>query len=304
MSGTTLNSSAALSDGDKGDITVSASGATWTIDNAAVTLAKITNAAANSKLLGSGSAGSGAAYSEITLGTGLSMSGTTLNASGVSDADDVTYTPTTLADWDGSADPGDVEQALDQLAERVKDMETAPPGSTQGTHDVPIPAGGMLARLTNGATYGVIDMGAGTPEFPYYAFDATTQQFVTINWDPPKSWDRGTVTAIFKWFHPATTTNFGVVWGIRAVGIGDNESLSIALNTAQTVADTGGTTNNLYISAATPAVTIGSSGGLAARDNIQFEVYRLPSDGSDTMAVEARLISVTLLITTNADTDA
>jgi hypothetical protein len=41
------------------------------------------------------------------------------------DADLVTYTPTTLADWDGASDPGDVEQALDQLAERVTDVEGA-----------------------------------------------------------------------------------------------------------------------------------------------------------------------------------
>lgn len=41
------------------------------------------------------------------------------------DAADVTYAPTTAADWDGSADPGDVDGALDQLAERVKDIEDA-----------------------------------------------------------------------------------------------------------------------------------------------------------------------------------
>lgn len=55
---------------------------TGKIINSAVTYAKIQNVSANSVLLGAGSAGSGAAPTEITLGTNLSMSGTTLNASG------------------------------------------------------------------------------------------------------------------------------------------------------------------------------------------------------------------------------
>jgi len=65
-----------------GDVTASGSGSVAaTIANDAVTFAKMQNAIASSKLVGSGASGIGANYEEITLGTNLSMSGTTLNAS-------------------------------------------------------------------------------------------------------------------------------------------------------------------------------------------------------------------------------
>lgn len=81
--GSDCGSGGSLTDGDKGDITVSSSGSAWAIDSAAVSLSKIANASASSKLLGSGSSGSGASYSEITLGSGLSMTSTTLSVPGI-----------------------------------------------------------------------------------------------------------------------------------------------------------------------------------------------------------------------------
>ncbi len=76
-SGSLVCTVGALADGDKGDITVSSSGATWTIDNGAVSLAKMANMATAS-VIGRNTAGSGAPeiLSMSTLGTMLGLPAT------------------------------------------------------------------------------------------------------------------------------------------------------------------------------------------------------------------------------------
>lgn len=80
--------SASVADGDKGDITVSATGTTWTIDNSAVTYAKVQNVSATNRLLGRSTAGAGP-MEEITVGGDITQSGSnfTINANAVTDSD-------------------------------------------------------------------------------------------------------------------------------------------------------------------------------------------------------------------------
>jgi len=75
-----LLNAASVTDADYGDITVTGAGTIWTIDPLAVTYAKMQNVSAISKLLGRGSGAGVGSPEEITLGTNLTMVGTTLNA--------------------------------------------------------------------------------------------------------------------------------------------------------------------------------------------------------------------------------
>ena len=137
MSGTTLNAAggSGVADGDKTDITVSGSGATWTIDPGAVTYSKLQPATAAARLLGRGSTSAGE-WQELTLGSNLSLSGTQLNASGASgvadgDKGDITAS-SSGATW--TIDPGVVIYTKMQnvsATQRLLGRNTAGAGSME-----------------------------------------------------------------------------------------------------------------------------------------------------------------------------
>jgi hypothetical protein len=247
--------------------------AAGTIANAAVTFAKIQNVAGNS-VLGRAAAGGGdlseiaigssqlfgrgatGNLTAITLGTNLSMSGTTLNAAG-----------------------GGI-----------------------GKQTIFVPASSMLPRITNGPSLGSLETATNRVNVSTLDFDPTTQEFAQFQIAMPKSWDEGTVTYEVIWYHPSTTTNFGVVWSLAGVALSDTNALDTAFGTAVQVTDTGGTTNALYDSPESTAVTIGNVP--AENDYVIFQIARVPADGSDTMAVDARLLGIRLFYTTNAGNDA
>lgn len=171
-----------------------------------------------------------------------------------------------------------------------------------GKQTIWIPAGAMVPRTTNGAASGTVETTTNKVMLKTLDFDTATDEYAQFSIRMPKSWNESTVTAYFVWSHAATTTNFGVVFGLAGVALSDDDAADAAFGTQVTVADTGGTTNDIYQTAETAAITI--AGSPAAGDWVVFQVRRNVSDGSDTMAIDARLHGVVLLYTTDAHNDA
>jgi hypothetical protein len=174
-------------------------------------------------------------------------------------------------------------------------------GVPYGKQSVWVPASAMIPRLTNGAAPGVVEMASNKNMVSTLDFDTTTQEFAQFDIRMPKSWDESTVTFIPVWSHAATTTNFGVVWGLDAVAVSDDDTMDVAFGTAQTSTDTGGTTNDSYQGPESSAITI--AGTPAEGDLVMFRIHRDPANGSDTMAIDARLHGVLLLYVNNTTSD-
>ncbi len=158
------------------------------------------------------------------------------------------------------------------------------------------------AATTNGASIGTVETTTNKVMVKTLDHDASTVEYDQFAVRMPKSWDRGTITAVFVWSHAATATNFGVEWLIRALAIGNGDACDAAFGSWAGIPDTGGTTDALYISDETGAVTV--AGSPQSEDWVVFEIAREVTNILDTLAVDARLHGVTLYITTDAENDA
>lgn len=173
--------------------------------------------------------------------------------------------------------------------------------SQVGKQAVWIPAGAMYPRTTTGAARGTMETTTNKIVVETLDFDATTQEYAQFGIGMPKAWNEGTVTFQPIWTHGSTATNFGVVWSMRAVAISNDDALDAAFGTAQTSTDTGGTTDDLYAGPESAAITI--AGTPVAEDYVVYEISRTPAAGSDTMAIDAKLIGVRVFISVAAEND-
>jgi hypothetical protein len=178
-------------------------------------------------------------------------------------------------------------------------------GATAGRQALWVPAGSMEPRTTSGAESAALETTTNKVMRRVLNFDTASDEFAQFDLWLPKSYNAGTLTAQFVWSHPSTTTNFDVTWAIQGRCLNNDDASDQAFGTAVTVTDAGGTTDDVYFSPETGAVTLA---GTPAKERLaRFQVYRdvdgNGTAGNDDLAVDARLIGVVLYLTTNAATD-
>lgn len=172
-----------------------------------------------------------------------------------------------------------------------------------GRQAIWIPAGAMASRVTNGPAVGVFETTTNKVNRRTYDFDPSTIEYAQFAIQMPKSWDEGTLSFAPVWSHASTTTNFKTSWGLQAVAFANDDALDAAFGTAQFSNDTGGTTDDIYIGPESAAITV--AGSPAAEEVCWFQVFRKADDGTnDTLAVDARLVGITVFINTSAENDA
>ena len=174
----------------------------------------------------------------------------------------------------------------------IEDAGFVPVDMIGGVPHKQIWVGNAKPTMTNGcATTTQIEMATNKNVYDVLAFDASSIEYAYANIALPQDYTGGTIYAKFYWSHPETTTNFKVSWGLQGVSAGDDDTLDVASGSAVYANDTGGTTNDLYISPITTEITI--SGTPVAGKLLQLRISRKADDATnDTLSVDAYLIGV------------
>lgn len=121
-------------------------------------------------------------------------------------------------------------------------------------------------------------------------FDQTTAETAFQHVSIPTSWD-GTLDVRILWEANSTSTN-SVVWDVRGACVADGEAddPSLSLSNAITDANAGTAAHKVNIATDTSL----SLTSCAAGEMLVLRIGRLPTNPSDTLAADARLIEVEL----------
>jgi len=175
--------------------------------------------------------------------------------------------------------------------------------SALGKRTIWIPASAMEPAASSAGSFpsapGLIQPGGvGSAGYSPLDFDPAVTEAAQFSFYLPKSASATAPTAQIAWTAASTSTS-SVLWALGCNAYADNIIIDDAVSISTVLDPHSGTSSKLNV-AADFTVPVGS---LASNRWIQCEIARRGADGTDTLAVDARLIGVTLLYTTDKPND-
>ena len=164
--------------------------------------------------------------------------------------------------------------------------------SSLSVKEIYIDAAAMLTGVSGAIPSGTSILNSGIA-YDCYAFDPAITGFTQFKF-VIHDHNLGPMRAKFYWTAPGFTAG-NVVWGLQSRALGDTELLNSGFAGGVEVIDSfsaGGT--GLFIST---GATFTPSGNLAAGDMYLFRTYRNASSASDTLAVNACLLGISIQYT-------
>jgi hypothetical protein len=275
-----------------GDATLTNTGA-LTVSNDAVTYAKMQNVSAASKLLGRGDAGSGDVQ-EITLGTGLAMSGTTVSVSG-------SFTPTAHA---SSHVTGGTDKIRDATASQDGLMTSAYAGKLDGIEaNADVTDAGNVGASIDGATAKTTPVDADVVPI---LDSAVSNVLKKVTWANIKA----TLKTYFDTLYPSGSgtssgTNTGDQNLFQTIAVAGQSNV-VADTTSDTLTLAAGSNITITTNDSTDTVTIAASAGLGGSTG-STDNRVLRADGTGGSTVQSSLLSVDddgkTIINLSANTD-
>lgn len=200
---------------------------------------------------------------------------------------------------------GVVELATTGEAETGTDTTRAvtPAGllaGVSGKQTIYVPAGAMISETTTGCSSGTVETTTNQVMYSTKDCDGATQEGMQFMVGMPKSSDEGSLTFRVDW--TASSGSGDVIWLLSCLARSNDDAIDTAFGTEVSVTDTVLTTGDVHQSPETGSVTPG--GTWAEGDNLWCRLQRDADAAGDTLnAVDARVIGVRALYTTNAMTD-
>lgn len=199
---------------------------------------------------------------------------------------------------DGGADELDVEELATAGAGSSVPVSNGMGGVSMTTakRSILLTAQGGAPSTTSGCSEPTkVETGATVKDYWVLDFAANEQAFWQLAM--PDNWDGEVVAAQARFYWTAASGSGTVIWGIKAVSLGNSDALTSAYGTQRTTTDTLITAGDVHITGSTSSTFFSASpnGG----ELVIVEVERT----GGTLGVDARLLAVLIEYTTNAYSD-